>query len=91
MEAIRLERRIPELLIVQGGARGLCYAAHPNNKKMIAICGTHGETCINRDQAVAIVRELLEVFDLYAGKGAIQYGEEATHEHRKRNGAERAV
>lgn len=72
----QMTRNDPTLLVIEGEAKGLYYVASPKNPGQMAILGRKGATIVNREQAESIVKELIEVFDLYNGKSGFQYGEE---------------
>lgn len=89
----RITDRDPALLVVQGGAEGLYYVASPKNPDHLAILGAKGAAIINREQAVAIASELVEIFDQYHGKRGIQFGEEVEQSEflREWNDRQRAI
>lgn len=85
MNAVLLDqmtRNDPSLLVIEGGADGLYYVASPKNPSQLAILGAKGATIINRDQALAIAEELVEIFDQYHGKRGFNYGEEVERSER---------
>jgi hypothetical protein len=52
---------------IQGGATGLFYLAHPNDKKRIAIAGS-GVLILNAKQARALQNDLPGVFEEYCAE-----------------------
>lgn len=72
----QMTRNDPSLLVIEGGADGLYYVASPKNPSQLAILGAKGAAIVNREQALAIADELVEIFDQYHGKRGVPYGEE---------------
>jgi len=80
----QLSRKDPTLLFIDGGVTGLYFAASPANPSQLAVMGTRGATIVNREQAVAIAKTIVEIFDQYHGKSGIPFGEEVEHSERLR-------
>ena len=89
----QMMRRDPTLLVISGGATGLYYVASSKNPNQLAILGRKGATIVNKDQVLAIAREIVDVYDQYHGKSGIPFGEEVEHSERIRewNDRQRAL
>lgn len=80
----QMTRTDPTLLVIEGGADGLYYVASPKNPSQLAILGAKGATIVNKDQVLAIAKEIVEIYDQYHGKQGIPYGEEIRKSERLR-------
>ena len=66
-------------------AENLQYATAEGDKNRVAIIGSKGIALIDRKQAEALVDELIDIFDTFAGHGRVAYGEEMEDAFRKRH------
>ena len=80
----RFQRSNPGLLLIQSDAQGMYYGTVKNDPGRILLIGDRWYTILNHDQALALVDEILDVFDEFAGKENIPYGEEMDNAYRIR-------
>lgn len=85
----QMTRNDPTLLVIEGGADGLYYVASPKNPTQLAILGAKGATIVNKEQALALAKEIVEIYDTYHGKSGIAYGEEVRYSERIKEWNER--
>lgn len=81
----KFQRRNPNILLIQSNANGMYYGVTKNDKNKILLIGEKWYTILNREQAKALVSEIEEVFDSFAGKENIPYGEEVDDAYKVRN------
>ena len=78
----KFQRSNPGLLLVQSDAKGLYYATQKDDPDRILLIGEKWYTILNHDQALALVDEILDVFDEFAGKENIPFGKEMDDAYR---------
>lgn len=78
----KFQRRNPEILLVQSNAHGMYYGTKKDDPDRILLIGEKWYTILTHEQALALVDEILDVFDEFAGKENIPYGEEMDDAYR---------
>ena len=72
----KFQRRNPNILLVQSNAQGMYYGVTKKDKDKILLIGERWYTILTKEQAIALAGEIEEIFDCFAGKENIPYGEE---------------
>ncbi len=81
----KFQRRNPNILLIQSNAKGMYYGVTKTDKNKILLIGNKWYTILTREQAKALAGEIEEIFDCFAGKENIPYGEEVDDAYKVRN------
>lgn len=80
---IRLEKKHPEMLFADSEANGLYYATCEDDDRIAVLCGS-GKVILNLEQAYALSKEVVKMWDYYVG-ACRKNGDSNKVENRGRN------
>lgn len=63
---IKLEKKHPEMLFADSEADGLYYATCEDDDRIAVLCGS-GRVVLNIEQAYALSKEVIKMWDYYVG------------------------